>query len=228
MKHCGKEVGWNVHWFYCEVNKQERVPSLVTALSDAAWGQGHSVPRTENHILIHLYPRKLHSHCLASWGLDLRVAADDAEGWRSALELWTKTGENNQHHSYYILQCQVIWPLLPCVLHSWKDRKFLLPQPNELRGPSNYLTNKQMQNPHPKSTRNKNMVLAINQLVWRLKMCAVNSTAPYILTFPWLSLTLMTHVTVQTPDFCIYLLLTQGHTTYLVRANRMFPSSACK
>jgi hypothetical protein len=80
MKHCEEEVGWNVRWFYCEANKQERFPSLVTAPRDAAWGQGHSVPQTENHILIHLYPRKFHSHFLESWGLDLRVAADDAEG----------------------------------------------------------------------------------------------------------------------------------------------------
>jgi len=115
MKNCGEEVGSNVRWFYCEVNKQERIPSLVIAPSYAAWGQGHSVPQTENHISIHLYPRKLHSHCLESWGLDLQVAADDAGGSPSALELWTKTGRNNQHHSYYILQHQVIRTLQRCV-----------------------------------------------------------------------------------------------------------------
>jgi len=164
-KHCGEEMGWNGHWFYCEANKRERFPSLVTAPSDAAWGQGHWVPQTENHILIHLYPRKLHSHWFGSWGLDLQVAVDDAEGCSSALELWTKTGGNNQHCSYYILQHQVIWTLLPCVLHSWKGRKFLSSHPNKLRGLSTYITNNQTGNPHPKSTRNKNMILAIIHLV---------------------------------------------------------------
>jgi hypothetical protein len=87
MKDCGKEVGLNVHWFYCEANKWERCPSLVIAPRDAASEQGHLVPQTEIHILIHLYPRKLHSHCLESWGLDLRVAADVAKDSLSASEL---------------------------------------------------------------------------------------------------------------------------------------------
>lgn len=87
MKDCGKEVDLNVHWFYCEANKWERRPSLVTDPSDAVWEQDHLVPQTEIHILIHLYPRKLHSHCLESWGLDLQAVADVAGGWPSALEL---------------------------------------------------------------------------------------------------------------------------------------------
>ena len=45
---------------------------------------------------------------------------------------------------------------------------------------------------------------------------------------PWLSLISMAYVTVQVSDFCIYSLLTQVHTTYPVRVNRMFPSSPCK
>ena len=56
MTDCGKEVGLNVHWFYCEVNRWEISPSLVIVLSDAAWGQGHLAPQTEIHILIHPYP----------------------------------------------------------------------------------------------------------------------------------------------------------------------------
>jgi hypothetical protein len=56
MTDCGKGVGLNVHWFYCEVNRWEISPSLVIVPSDAAWGQGHLAPQTEIHILIHPYP----------------------------------------------------------------------------------------------------------------------------------------------------------------------------
>jgi hypothetical protein len=111
------------------------------------------------------------------------VAADDAEGWPSALELWTKAGGNNQHCSYYILMCQVIQTLLPCVLHSWKGRKFLSPQPNEPRDHPTTSQTSKCKTLNPKVQETKNMILAINHLVWKLRIRAVNATAPYILTF---------------------------------------------
>lgn len=61
-----------------------------------------------------------------------------------------------------------------------------------------------------------------------MKVCSYLYYCPTHFDIPWLRLTLMTHVTVQMPDIRIYSSLTQGHTTYPLRANRLFPSSACK